>query len=230
MSRLRVLPVAFVALLTAAIVGGLAGPALAHVTVSATDAVQGGEGKIVFRVPTESDRASTVKVDVALPLDTPFASVSVKPHPGWNFALATSRLAKPIMTDDGDTVTEAVGRITWTATGGGIKPGEFDEFEAAVGPLPTAASVRFDVIQTYSDGSVVRWTEDTPPGGQEPPNPAPTLTLPPAAAPRPTAAGSSAGHIDGSTALSVVALIVGSLGFGTAAAALALVRRSRVRG
>ena len=43
-------------------------PAAAHVTVSSPDATPGGFGKLVVRVPTESDTSSTTKVEVQLPL------------------------------------------------------------------------------------------------------------------------------------------------------------------
>ena len=56
----------------------LAPAASAHVTVSSPDASPGGFGKLVFRVPTESETASTVKLSVTLPTDTPFALVSAK--------------------------------------------------------------------------------------------------------------------------------------------------------
>jgi uncharacterized protein YcnI len=60
------------------------GPAAsAHVSVSSPDASPGGFGKLVFRVPTESATASTVKVTVTLPADTPFAEVSAKSLSGW---------------------------------------------------------------------------------------------------------------------------------------------------
>jgi uncharacterized protein len=88
----------------------LAAPAYAHVTVSSPDATQGGEAVLTFQVPTESDTASTTGLRVQLPTDTPFASVLVRPHPGWSFTTKTVRLAHPITTDDGplpeaDTVT-----------------------------------------------------------------------------------------------------------------------------
>src|SRR5690242_6300176 len=77
---------------------GAAAPASAHVTVSAQSAVQGGYTKVTFRVPTEKDTASTVKVEVFLPQDQPIASVSTKPVPGWTAAPETTKLAKPITT------------------------------------------------------------------------------------------------------------------------------------
>ncbi|MCV7010929.1 DUF1775 domain-containing protein [Mycolicibacterium madagascariense] len=53
---------------------GVAAPALSHVQVSGTDASQGGYGVATFRVPTESDTASTTELRVTLPDDTAYAS------------------------------------------------------------------------------------------------------------------------------------------------------------
>src|SRR5213076_2572230 len=79
-TRRRVMPairrLAAAGVVTAALVGLTAAPALAHVSVESTDATQGGIGAITFRVPTESDTASTTKVTVQLPTDSPIASVS----------------------------------------------------------------------------------------------------------------------------------------------------------
>ena len=44
--------------------------ASAHVAVSSPDASAGGYGKVTFRVPDESDTASTVKIRIQLPTDT----------------------------------------------------------------------------------------------------------------------------------------------------------------
>jgi uncharacterized protein len=158
----------------------VAAPAYAHVTVNSPGATAGGYAVLTFRVPTESDTASTTALAVQLPQATPFASVSVQPHPGWSFATKNTKLATPIKTDDGDEITEAVTEIDWKADGAAtaIKPGEFDQFNVSVGPLPQAASITFKAIQTYSDGNVVSWTEIPAPGSTaEPEHPAPTLKL-----------------------------------------------------
>lgn len=158
----------------------LAGPAFAHVTVNPREAEQDGYTKLTFRVPTESDTLSTTKLEVALPADHPIASVSVKPHPGWTYQVEKTKLAKPISSDDGQ-ITEAVSTITWTADkAAAIKPGEFDEFDVSVGPLPEVDSLTFKALQTYSDGSVVRWIDEAKEGQPEPEHPAPVLTLTPA--------------------------------------------------
>src|SRR6185295_7955165 len=122
-----------VGLAAAAILMLTALPAFAHVTVNPNEAEKGGFTKLTFRVPNEETSANTIKIDVKFPTDHPIASVSVKPKAGWTYQATTSPLATPITTDDG-TLTEAVSEIVWS--GGTIKPGEFDEFEVSVGPLP----------------------------------------------------------------------------------------------
>ena len=147
----------------------LAGPASAHVTVNPNTATGGSYSKLTFRVPTESDTASTKKLAIYFPQDPAFASVSVKPHPGWSFKVIKH----------GDAVSE----VDWTPTAPAdrIKPGEFDEFDISLGPLPKSGKVVFKALQYYTDGSVVRWIQPTVAGQPEPEHPAPVLTLTPAA-------------------------------------------------
>jgi uncharacterized protein YcnI len=156
----------------------VAGPVSAHVTVSSPDASAGSFGKLVFRVPSESDTASTVRISVTLPEDTPFAFVSTKVKPGWTVRRQTEKLDPPVETG-GFTISEAVTRITWQADKGfGIGPGEFDEFELSVGPFPeTTEPLSFPVAQTYSDGKVAEWNEPMNADGSEPEHPAPELSL-----------------------------------------------------
>ena len=181
---------AAVAGMVAALTLALAVPASAHVTVNPNTAVQGGYAKLTFRVPNESDTASTTKVEVNLPADTPFASVSLKPIAGWTMAPVKSKLATPIEAH-GTQLTEAVTKITWTAVGdAAIKPGQFQEFDVSVGPLPEAPQVVFKALQTYSDGTVVRWIDEPTTDGTDPEKPAPVLKL--TAATDTAAAGSSA--------------------------------------
>ena len=156
-----------------------AAPASAHVSVAADSAVQGGFAVISFRVPSESETLSTTRLAVQFPADQPLAFVAVQPHQGWTYQVKKTKLAKPISSDDG-AVTEAVTQIDWTATSiaTGIKPGEFDQFQVSVGPLPKAPVMTFKAIQGYSDGSSVAWIDEAAPGSSaEPDHPAPTLAL-----------------------------------------------------
>lgn len=168
-----------VAALTAGTVLALAAPAFAHVTVNPGTAQQGGYTAVAFRVPDESDKASTTKLEVSLPTDHPVASVATQPLPGWTATVEKTKLATPIKTDDGDTITEAVSKITWTADATGkIGPGQFQEFKVSLGALPTDTDkFVFKALQTYDDGTVVRWIDEAKDGQPEPAHPAPTLTL-----------------------------------------------------
>ncbi|MFH9349437.1 YcnI family protein [Kitasatospora sp. NPDC017646] len=178
---------AAVALTAAASVVALAGPAFAHVTVNPGSAAQGGYATVNFQVPDESDTASTVKLEVNLPLDHPLASVRTLPMPGWTAAVEKSKLDKPLKVHGSD-VNEAVSKITWTADAGTkIAPGQFQEFKLSLGPLPTDAdSMVFKALQTYDNGDVVRWIDEAQAGQPEPAHPAPTLKL--------TKAASGDGH------------------------------------
>jgi len=167
-----------------------AAPASAHVTVNPSEATQGGFAKLAFRVPNESDSASTTKLEVTIPTEAPIAFLSVRPVPGWAAAVQTTKLATPVKTDEGE-ITDAVSKITWTATGANaaIKAGEFQEFEVSAGPLPEVDQIIFKALQTYSDGTIVRWIDEPPANrGQEPEHPAPVLKLAKAPAATPTSA------------------------------------------
>jgi uncharacterized protein YcnI len=154
-----------------------ANPAAAHVTVNSANATQGGFAKLTFQVPNEKDAATTVKVEVTLPADKPIAFVSTKPVNGWTVQADKTKLATPIKSDDGD-VTEAVTKITWTASAdAAIKAGQFQEFDVSAGPLPNTDKLVFKALQTYSDGDVVRWIEEPGADGKGPDHPAPTLKL-----------------------------------------------------
>ncbi|BBH67364.1 hypothetical protein ACTI_40490 [Actinoplanes sp. OR16] len=168
---------AAVSAVAAAFVLAVASPAAAHVTVNPSSATQGGYSKVSFRVPNESDTASTTKVEVNLPIESPVGSVSIKPVPGWTAVTEKSKLDKPVEVH-GAPLTEAVTKITWTADKGSeIKPGTFQEFDVSLGPLPEVDQMVFKALQTYSDGNVVRWIDEPTTDGTEPESPAPVLKL-----------------------------------------------------
>ena len=176
-----------VALTAAAIVGLSAMPAAAHVTVNPKEATVGGYARLTFRVPNEKDDASTVKVEVAFPENAPFASVSVKPIAGWTVTVEKRTLTVPVKNHDSQ-ITEATSKLVFTADSAAtaIKPGQFQEFDVSVGPVPEVEQIIFKSLQTYSDGDIVRWIEE-PKAGAELERPAPVLkVLPKAAAPAAT--------------------------------------------
>jgi periplasmic copper chaperone A len=171
--RLAVVGAALVALLLAG-----TGIASAHVTVSSPNAAAGGFGTVVLTVPNESDTANTVRLRVQMPPKTPFSQVLAQPVPGWTITTTSETLATPVKDDDGNEITTAISVVDFqAATGGGIPPGQFQQFSLSVGPFPDAKSVSFSAVQTYSDGSEVAWIDPTIEGQPEPEHPAPTLTL-----------------------------------------------------
>ena len=221
--------------LAAAAVLTAAGAASAHVTVHPDSYAKGAtDGALTFRVPDESDTASTTKVQLFLPTDHPLLGVLVSPHDGWTAKVTDTKLRTPVKTDDG-TITDAVSEITWT--GGRIGPGQYEDFDVAFGQLPDdTARLTFKTLQTYSDGKVVRWIEEAAQGDEDPENPAPVLKLTAAGTTSATASQTSAiaskaskASASDSTArgLGVAGLIVGVLGL--AAGAFAVVRSRRTR-
>ncbi|MER7889405.1 YcnI family protein [Micromonospora sp. NPDC094482] len=212
---------------------GFAAPASAHVTVNPKEATQGGYGRIAFRVPNESDTASTTKLEVVLPENAPVGSVSTMPVPGWTVAVEKRKVDPPIEVH-GSQLTEAVSKLTWTATGdAAVKPGQFQEFPVSLGPLPQVDRMVFKTLQTYSDGNVSRWIEEPTPGGEEPENPAPVLTLTaaapttaPAAATGPVADDDDDAEGNGlATGLGIAGLVAGVGGLALGGLAFARTRR-----
>jgi uncharacterized protein YcnI len=202
-------------LVTAASLAGLlflgTGAASAHVTVGSTDAAPGGYGKVTFRVPNESDAASTVGLRVQLPADTPLTSLRAQPVPGWTVTLTPTTIDPPVEVH-GERVDTAVSVVEFrAAAGGGIAPGEFQEFALSGGPFPEADQLTFNAVQVYSDGSEAAWIEPTVAGQAEPQFPAPVLTLAPAGA-VPTAAVQDAAATPEGNGTAVTALVLAVLG------------------
>lgn len=208
-------------------------PASAHVVADPKTAPGGGYSVITFRVPTESDTAGTVRLEVTLPTDRPVTSMSTEPIPGWSAQVVKAPLPAPVSTGHGGTVTQAVRTVTWTAAPGTrIGPGQFAEFKVSAGPLPsTPGPLVMLAVQTYDDGSSVSWTEPPgPAGAPEPEHPAPVLEITSAeggehgghAGDEATETASSSSASDDSARwLGGAGLVVGALGIALGAVALA---------
>ncbi|MBS1697910.1 MAG: YcnI family protein [Actinobacteria bacterium] len=146
------------ALLTAAFTLGAAPlAASAHVSATPNQAEAGSWTYVTFRVPNESATASTVKLDIHLPADTPFTSVSYQPTAGWTGAATKATLPKPV-TVEGNALTEATTQVTFTADSTGVAPGQFQTFTLSLGPVPDTGRIVIPATQTYSDGTVVEWS------------------------------------------------------------------------
>jgi uncharacterized protein YcnI len=155
-----------------------AATAEAHVRAIPESTAAGAFTKITFRVPTESDTASTTKLEIELPTATPLAFVTAQQIDGWAVTVTRTKLAKPVSME-GAMITEAPSKVTWTATKGHeIGPGQFQEFALSGGPLPSGVPhLDFPATQTYSDGKVVAWNQPHPAGGDEPEHPVPSFEL-----------------------------------------------------
>jgi uncharacterized protein YcnI len=181
---------------TVAAILALPAIAQAHVTVQPGSAEGGGFSVVAFRVPNERDSASTTQVRVTLPEDQPIGSVQTTPVPGWKITTATRKLDQPIEMF-GEQLDTVVSEVTWTATAGGIRPRQFQDFDLSLGQLPESGEMVFNALQTYSNGEKVNWNQVSADPSVEPEHPAPTLTITPAAAENgsgSTSQGSQAGQ------------------------------------
>jgi uncharacterized protein YcnI len=211
--------------------------ASAHVTVNPDDTGANGYSHLTFNVPNESPTAKTSKLEVKLPTDTPFTSVSVKPVEGWSAQVITSDLPAPISVA-GATVTKAPSSVVWTADPAHqLGQNEYQAFSLSVGRLPAAGTaVTLPAAQTYTDGTVVNWDEKAVEGQPEPKHPAPSFTTTaedegtaPGSA---TAAPANAAPIsqtseESGDGKSVWGIVLGAAGFVLGAAALGIVLADR---
>lgn len=188
--------------------------ASAHVHATSDNAVRGATAIVTFQVPNESNTgATTTALTVALP---DVASARTETVPGW-----TAKL-------DRDAASGGVHSVTWTAVpGGGIAVDQFALFRISM-KLPDTATVSFPATQTYSDGTVVKWDQQPPPGGGEPEYPAPALSL--GASPagghdhhQAGGAGDAAGSAAPATAPDNTARVLGGAALVLAAAGIAVV-------
>jgi uncharacterized protein YcnI len=211
-----------VTLSAAVVVLGVAGPADAHIEVDSSSTAPESAARLTFVVPTESDTARTTGVTIALPAETPFSSVRAQAVPGWTAQILTTTLATPLKDDDGTAVTSAVTKVVWTATDGGIKPGQFGTLTLAVWPLPKAGTLYLPTVQHYSDGRDVNWVQQAQ-GSAEPEHPAPSVVISPDPAASSAASGDSgAGWGIG---LGIAGIVLALLAGGVGGVALARVRR-----
>jgi len=141
--------------------------AAAHVRADPGSApTRGGWGTATFQVPTESQNASTTRLEFEFTGATEFTSVRTQPVPGW-----TAQIERA----DGGTVE----RLVWKADdpSHALAPDEFGAFTISAGPWPEAESVSIPVAQHYSDGAIVEWNERALDEHAELEHPAPVIQL-----------------------------------------------------
>jgi uncharacterized protein YcnI len=213
-----------VAVLVATTVALHADSAAAHVTVSPSSIPQRtSDAVLTFRVPNESTSASVTALRIQFPLDHPIVVVNPEAGSGWNVAVRSAHLARPITTDDG-TFTSITSEIDWS--GGTIPVGQFGQFNVLAQGIPSGTSeLVFKAIQSYSNGTVVSWIQVPNHAVPNPPHPAPIITLTMGtggvtdAAPQAPSSATTVGTSSGSNSN---ALAVGALVLSGFAALLAL--------
>jgi len=159
----------------------VSGVASAYVIVQPEAAEGGGFSVIAFQVANERDNANTTQVQIRLPKAQPIESVKTRPVPGWKITTTTRELHEPLEMS-GTRVDTVVSKVTWTATHGGLGPGQVQDFALSLGPLPESGVLVFGALQTYSSGDKVNWNQFTVDPAAAPEHPAPVLTITPAAA------------------------------------------------
>jgi uncharacterized protein YcnI len=168
------------AALGAATVGVLtvAAPAAADVQVTPSEAARGGPAELTFQVPEERAGAHTTKVQLLAPPATPIAEIYPLSVNGWAPRITTRKVDQPLEAIHGTRTTQVVSEITWTRVGAApSKPLKPAQLKIALGPMPEADLVVFGLVQTYSDGTVVRWTDQPGAGPAKAKRPAPTVVL-----------------------------------------------------
>jgi uncharacterized protein YcnI len=220
--------------------------ASAHVSVHPNAVPAGANATLDIRVPNEMDNAKTTKLQVQFPPG--FIGVSTQPPPGWTSKVQTSKLAKPVQTDDGPIDTQ-VSEVDWTAgSGAGIPAGQFANFPISVAlPGRPGQTLTFKTVQTYSNGKVARWIgapdSDQPAptidvtakggvlqdvaGGEAGPGPLPATAPAGSKSATPVATRTVVEKQSSNNTLAVIALIAGLLGLAAGAAGLAAARRAR---
>ena len=201
--------VAAIAATTLTLTLGVSEVALAHVRVIPSSTAPGSYSVLTFNVPVESDTANTVALTVNLPTTTPFTYVSVRPTPGWTAKVTTENLANPVKDDDGNIIAKAPIKVEWTATDGGLAPGQFGQFAIQAGPLPKSGTVYLPTQQKYSDGKISNWVQQAQ-GNAEPESPAPSFEITAAATPAAADSGTNPWALAGGGA--GIALLGGAVG------------------
>lgn len=134
----------------------VAAAASAHAIVSPAVAKAKALQQFTLSVPTEKEGLTTTKIELTVP--SGFAIDSFEPPPaGWTQQTKST----------GSGESAVVESVTWS---GGHTPTGQDSVFRFNASIPKSGTVRFDVRQTYSDGSVVDWN-----GPESSDTPAPTV-------------------------------------------------------
>lgn len=222
---------------TAALFLALTGAASAHVTIDPGEAPADGYATLQVQVPHGCDGSATKAIRVQIPESVP--AVTPQVHPGWE--VTTKDGPKDAVELHGETVTEGVKEVVWTATDADPLPdGRLDLFGMSV-KLPAGNAgdpVYFPTVQQCVKGET-GWIQIPKPGESkdELESPAPAVILTASAGEHggagdshdatATASDDDSDDDGPSTGLVIAALVLGGLGLLTGLAALIGGRRNR---
>ena len=151
---------------------GATAVASAHVTPTPSKAAAGSYTVVSFSVGHGCEGSPTRQVSVQIPRG--IESAKPRPKAGWKVEVTRVKLAKPVKSAHGATVTNRVGVITWS--GGLLRDDWFGTFEISFKfPETAGRTMYFPVVQRCVKG-VTRWIQ-IPQGEAEPDRPAPGVLL-----------------------------------------------------
>ena len=136
----------------------IAGPASAHVTATPDEGPAGGFFKTSFRVGHGCDGKPTTEMSMQVPGNV--SSVHPQVVAGWDIETKIGELDEPIESH-GETITEGVREITWTATDDGLPDAFMQEFGVSMA-LPAEGAgepLWFPFVQECPGGDSNEWIE-----------------------------------------------------------------------
>jgi len=136
----------------------IAGPASAHVTATPNEGPAGGFFKTSFRVGHGCEGKPTTKISMEVPGNV--TSVHPQVVSGWDIKTKIGELDEPIESE-GETITEGVREITWTATDDGLPDAFMQEFGLSMA-LPDGEAgepLWFPFVQECPGGDSHDWIE-----------------------------------------------------------------------
>ncbi|MFG1739932.1 YcnI family protein [Micromonospora chalcea] len=163
------------ALLAAVLAGAVSWPGAASaagvtVTTSPAEVRQGDAIQLSVVVPADRPGSRTTKIELTMPPDAPIGEVYPLSVPDWAPTITTRTLDQPVPGMHAAELNQVTHAVTWLrvpGTGSGAA-----QLPLGMGPMPATDRLTFTVVQTYADGTVVRWAD--PAGGK---HPAPTVEL-----------------------------------------------------
>lgn len=155
----------------------LALPAAAHVEIEEAEVAAGSTAFVTFGVPHGCDESPTTVIRIQIPDD--IASAMPTQNASWDVAVVTEQLDEPVDVGEGETVTERVKEVDFTAkTPMPVTVRDDLQIAVAVPEDAAGSTLVFPTIQECVEGRT-EWTQIAA-DGQDPeelPHPAPAVAV-----------------------------------------------------